>query len=254
MISPPAKALPIRREVARPSVRAAFALGIGLVLTCLAPGAGSQTPEHENSWTLTVTDELGQAVPGAVLLRARSYGAEQHHGADRLAMSPLIIDQRNKRFEPFVSVTAPRRSINFPNSDDIRHHVYSFSRGNAFERRLYRANDAAPVTFSAQGVVALGCNIHDNMQAYVLVTEEPVAGPSDAAGVLRVAGKAPDDDSTLPLWHPLLNTSGEASALPFTRTGAGLTVVLPLTWNDPQAQRSTSELESLLRQFSREDP
>ncbi|MEE4109769.1 MAG: hypothetical protein V2I24_10495, partial [Halieaceae bacterium] len=169
-------------------------------------------------------------------------------------MSPLIIDQRNKRFEPFVSVTAPRRSISFPNSDDIRHHVYSFSEGNAFERKLYRADDAAPVTFSTPGIVALGCNIHDNMQAYVLVTAEPVAGPSDATGVLRVAGRAPDDDAKLPLWHPLLNTSGEATALPFSRSGANITVVLPLTWNDPQAQRSTSDLESLLRQFSREDP
>lgn len=170
-------------------------------------------------------------------------------------MSPLIIDQRNKRFEPFVTVSAPQRPVSFPNSDDIRHHVYSFSEGNAFERKLYRADDAEPVTFTAQGVVALGCNIHDNMQAYVLVTADSVAGPSDARGVIRVAGSAPPADTvTLPLWHPLLNTTGEASSVPLTRADGGATVTLPLTWNDPQERRSRGDLESLLREFSRENP
>jgi hypothetical protein len=114
MIPLPAKALQIRREAAWPGAPAALALVIALAVASLTPAARSEDPGPGNFWTLTVTDEQGQPVPGAVLLQARSYGSGQHHGAGRPTMSPLIIDQRNKRFEPFVSVTAPRRRSVFP--------------------------------------------------------------------------------------------------------------------------------------------
>ena len=225
-------------------------------MATVVPAVRGNDGEPDGLWTLTVFDEQGQPVPGAVLLGARSHPSTPRRGASSAAtMSPLIIDQRNKRFVPFVSVSPPRHPVSFPNSDDVRHHVYSFSAGNAFERKLYRANDAAPVVFATAGVVALGCNIHDNMQAYVLVTEDAVAGPSDARGVIRVAGSAPGaDTATLALWHPLLNTTGEAVAAPLTRAAGAAGVTLPMTWSDPQQPRSRGDLEALLRQFSRDNP
>jgi len=256
MIPPLAKAFLIRRRITPPRVALAAALAAGLVMATLVPAARGENREPGGHWALTVFDEQGQPLQGAVLLGTPSRTSPaQHDASDAGTMSPLIIDQRNKRFVPFVSISSPQRPVSFPNSDDVRHHVYSFSAGNVFERKLYRANEAAPVIFATSGVVALGCNIHDNMQAYVLVTEEPVAGPSDARGVIRVTGRAPAaDTATLPLWHPLLNTTGEAVVVPLTLAAGKASVTLPMTWSDPQQPRSSGDLEALLRQFSRENP
>jgi hypothetical protein len=45
--------------------------------------------------------------------------------------------------------------VNFPNRDNIRHHVYSFSSAKKFELPLYIGTPAAPVVFDKPGVVAL---------------------------------------------------------------------------------------------------
>jgi plastocyanin len=159
------------------------------------------------------------------------------------------VDQRDKRFTPYVSVVAPGTDVFFPNSDDIRHHVYSFSEGNTFERKLYRANEAEPVRFATPGVVALGCNIHDNMQAYVLVEDEPVL-ISDPDGMAAL----PEGARELRLWHPLLGEEKlSASLADMDRNTRGQAVlILPFEWQDPQAPRSANQLESLLKQFSRD--
>jgi plastocyanin len=202
------------------------------------PDTAGDTP------ALRIVDAAGAPVPGAVVFAEGASGAPPGLNS--------AIDQRDKRFVPLVSVVAPGATVSFPNSDDVRHHVYSFSDGNAFERKLYRANDADPVTFDREGVVALGCNIHDNMQAFVLVTARPIHGVSREDGVL--AGYAPSSRQALDVWHPLLNTTGEAVTLAAEVDERGPRVVLPLRWQDPQERRSTTDLEKLLREFSRGTP
>ena len=69
---------------------------------------------------------------------------------------------------------------------------------------LYRGKPYAPVTFDTPGVVTLGCNIHDNMLAYIVVTTAAFFGRTDARGEWSV----PDIRSgryRLRLWHPQLN-------------------------------------------------
>ncbi|MDP5054256.1 MAG: hypothetical protein NWP69_10730, partial [Congregibacter sp.] len=150
---------------------------------------------------------------------------------------------------PYVTVVKPGTEVFFPNSDNIRHHVYSFSAGNAFERKLYRANEAEPVTLESPGIVALGCNIHDNMQAYVLVSDD-VVRLTGATGQVTVH----DNSQTLKVWHPLLGDRPLQISLQELETIAADSYVLrlPFTWNDPQAPRSGEQLESLLKQFSRD--
>jgi plastocyanin len=225
----------------------ALALVLALLVSCVAAAA-----EDSAVAILTIIDETGAPVPGAVVMDDGRRDSRAGTGAQ----TPVVVDQRDKRFEPFVSVSRPGQSVLLPNSDDIRHHVYSFSKGNAFERKLYRANEAEPVQFSVEGVVALGCNIHDTMQAHVLVTSDPVSGPSDDQGRIYLSGPIAGllPEGLVQLWHPMLNGEGFFLTLPISDTGSGPAVRLPFTWSDPQAGRSRGELEALLRQFSREDP
>ncbi|MCX9155043.1 methylamine utilization protein [Niveibacterium sp. 24ML] len=112
-----------------------------------------------------------------------------------------VIDQINKEFVPYVSVVPVGSAVSFPNQDNIRHSVYSFSPAKKFELKLYSGTQAEPVVFDKAGVVALGCNIHDWMIAYVYVTEAPFYGRSDARGNIAFSGIEPGEYE-LRVWHP----------------------------------------------------
>jgi len=112
------------------------------------------------------------------------------------------IDQRAAQFVPRVTVVPVGTPIRFPNSDNVRHQVYSFSAAKRFELPLYAGQPAAAVVFATPGVVELGCSIHDWMLAYVVVVDTPYYGVTDASGRSRI--DAPAGTYTLRVWHPEL--------------------------------------------------
>ena len=57
----------------------------------------------------------------------------------------VVIDQLDKRFVPRVSVVRTGTAITFPNSDRIRHQVYSFSAAKTFSLKLYAGAPQTPV-------------------------------------------------------------------------------------------------------------
>ncbi len=93
-----------------------------------------------------------------------------------------IIDQVNKRFKPAQIVITEGQSVDFPNSDNIRHHVYSFSKAKAFELKLYADTPEHPIKFSQHGVVVLGCNIHDTMIGFIFISTSTDTVTSDQKG------------------------------------------------------------------------
>ena len=116
------------------------------------------------------------------------------------ASSPAIMDQFNKTFVPEMLPIAVGTQVRFPNRDQIRHHVYSFSRPKRFELPLYKGEDAPPVLFDKPGVVKIGCNIHDWMSAVILVV------PNDRFAVTKEDGtfSLPALDAgtyTIAAWH-----------------------------------------------------
>jgi hypothetical protein len=114
----------------------------------------------------------------------------------------------NLAFVPDVLVIPLHSKVLFPNSDAISHQVYSFSSARQFQLPLYRGKTYPPVVFDQPGVVTLGCNIHDNMLAYIVVTSAPYFGRTGADGEWIVPNLPPGKYS-LHLWHPLLNEPQE---------------------------------------------
>src|SRR5579862_7831444 len=119
----------------------------------------------------------GHVLPGAVVT-ARPLDAPARHAAPQRA----VMDQVNRAFEPDLLVIPVGSTIEFPNSDSVSHQIYSFSPAKRFQLPLYRGKPYPPVEFDQAGVVTLGCNIHDEMLAYVMVTDPPTLGGTIGAG------------------------------------------------------------------------
>src|SRR5215212_3927241 len=90
-----------------------------------------------------------------------------------LARRTAIMDQKNRMFIPHVLAVQTGTAVRFPNNDDVRHHVYSFSPAKTFQLPLYKGTPSSPEVFDRAGVATLGCNIHDQMSAFIVVVDTP---------------------------------------------------------------------------------
>lgn len=159
---------------------------------------------HAGSLSATVKDGKGALVSDAVVY------ATSHSVAAR-AKKQAVIDQQDKQFVPYVTAVQVGTSILFPNKDNIRHHVYSFSPAKKFELPLYAGIPAEPVVFDKEGFVTLGCNIHDWMIAYVAVVPTPyfqITGHDGRAALKDL----PAGQYTVEVWQPSLKGSPEKFA------------------------------------------
>lgn len=149
----------------------------------------------------TVTVSVGTASGG--LGQAIIYAIPTGGTAPRQAPRAAIVDQINKEFVPFVVPVQTGASVTFPNRDNIRHHVYSFSPAKVFDLKLYSGVAAKPVIFDKPGPVALGCNIHDWMVGYVYVVDTPWFAKTDQAGAATL--ELPGGEYEFWAWHPWQN-------------------------------------------------
>lgn len=144
------------------------------------------------------------------------------------ALPPAVMDQRQNMFVPGVLAIRVNTQVRFPNSDDVRHHVYSFSPAKKFELRLYHGMTAEPVLFDKPGTVVLGCNIHDSMVAYIYVVDTDFFAVADEQG--KVSINAPAGQYQLQLYHPQMNGNFPESTI---------------TLNESQAVNKTIALDNI---------
>ena len=122
-------------------------------------------------------------------------------------MGARTISQKDLQFHPFILVVSAGTSVAFPNLDSVRHHVYSFSPAKRFELKLFARQQNRSVLFDKPGAVAIGCNIHDQMTAYIDVVDTPWAVVTDAQGNASIAG-LPAGAVSVGVWHPYLRAPG----------------------------------------------
>jgi plastocyanin len=145
--------------------------------------------------SVRVTDAGGQPLADAAVFLespAAKAAAKPKAGVE--------IEQVNRTFLPRVTVVPAGSAISFPNHDTVRHHVYSFSNPKTFDLKLYAGTPTAPVLFDKPGVIVLGCNIHDQMIAWIVAVETPYYGKTDNTGSL-VLNNVPPGSYHLRVWH-----------------------------------------------------
>jgi plastocyanin len=174
-----------------------------LVLAALALAA--RPARADGDIVATVTDDRGAPVADAVVVAVPVDGVMKI-GPHRDA----VVDQVDREFTPKVIAISVGTPVVFPNHDNVRHQVYSFSRAKRFELPLYAGVPAQPIVFDKPGVVVLGCNIHDWMIGYIYVSESPYFAKTGADGKATIAGLAPRD-YVVRVWHLQQDGSEDAT-------------------------------------------
>lgn len=185
---------PARRRLRRPP-RTALLVWCGLITLEAAA----------EPLVVTVREPGGHPVSEAVV-QLRSADARPEVSA-----TAAVIDQVDKQFQPAVSVIPVGTAVSFPNRDDIKHHVYSFSPPKVFQLKLYHGIPAEPVVFDKAGLVTLGCNIHDGMIAHVYVVDAAHYALTDADGVARFPSR-PAGAFQVEAWHYRMDGAGTTMA------------------------------------------
>jgi plastocyanin len=119
------------------------------------------------------------------------------------AKKTAVMDQRNREFIPHVLPVQTGTAVSFPNSDDVRHQVYSFSPAKTFQLPLYKGTPANAIVFDKPGVATLGCNIHDRMSAYIVVVDTPHFGTSGRDGRVSLANVPPGRYAVRVWWEEM---------------------------------------------------
>jgi plastocyanin len=165
-------------------------IGLGALLGALAAGNALGA-----TLVITVLGADGHALPG-VVVTARPLEAP----ARKPEPIKAVMDQMDRAFEPDLLVVPVGSTVTFPNSDSVSHQIYSFSPAKRFQLPLYRGTPYPPVHFDTAGVVTLGCNIHDQMIGYLVVTDAPYYGRTDAKGTW--VGEVTHGRYRISVWHP----------------------------------------------------
>jgi len=168
---------------------------------------------HAAEMHALVRDHKGKFVADAVVLAV----AADPRAALRARAPADAVDQVDKQFVPYVKPIFMGSIVRFPNSDNIRHQVYSFSPAKKFELPLYSGTDAAPIVFDKPGVVVLGCNIHDWMIGYIYVSETPFFAKTGPLGT-AVISDMPAGEYRVRIWHPNMDHGEETTGQLVTLT------------------------------------
>ncbi|WP_075795025.1 hypothetical protein [Massilia putida] len=163
----------------------------------LAAGAAFAAPVE-----VRVQTPAGSPLADAAVLVEPLAGTPPRARTRGPAAKGVAIEQRGREFSPWMTVVQTGTSVDFPNNDTVRHHVYSFSEPKRFEIKLYAGKPGQPIVFDKPGQVDIGCNIHDWMEAHVLVVDTPYFARTGADGRATVAG-VPAGRYRLRVWHPL---------------------------------------------------
>lgn len=154
---------------------------------------------------VNVFDHNGKSLKGIVVYLTSENG--QSTGAN---LKPINIQQKDRKFVPYLAVAQANQSVVFDNLDDITHHIYAVTGPARFSFKLKADKQSKEIALTKQGVVPMGCNIHDWMSGYLLVIQTPFYAITDSSGVVKFKD-LPGGLYQVFAWHPQFDEPEELS-------------------------------------------
>ena len=157
------------------------------------------------------TLDLSDRLKSVVYLESAPRGA-----FETVEPSHAVMDQRGERFVPHVLAITTGTIVDFPNSDDIYHNVFSLSKTRSFDLGRYAAGHSKPVKFDKPGIVRVFCDIHSHMNAFILVFSHPFFAMTDADGRYQI-NNVPAGTYNLVAWNE--GVASEPRSVTVTESG-----------------------------------
>lgn len=159
--------------------------GFRVVLIVLLLPAGSL-------WAGDIVGALPVPKPDRAVVYLENVAGAFHGGQAKM-------DQRGKVFVPYVLPVVQGTTVEFHNSDSLQHNVFGVG-GDEFNLGTYSQGMARDYTFKKVGEVAILCNVHPEMEAYILVLQNPYFSELDSNGKFRIAN-APPGEYAVKAWY-----------------------------------------------------
>lgn len=121
-------------------------------------------------------------------------------GVKAKPLSKVVIDQRNKQFIPRILAIPANTLVEFPNNDSIYHNVFAYYDAKKFDLGMYPRGAKKEVRFEKVGVVAILCNVHPEMSAFIYIVDTPFYAVTDNRGKFQIK-EVPAGEYTLNGWH-----------------------------------------------------
>ncbi len=117
----------------------------------------------------------------------------------------ILMDQKNLTFVPHVLPILVGTTVDFRNSDEVLHNVFCPDKcTNKFNLGSWPKGEKRSFKFDDPGCMAVMlCNVHPEMEAYILTLETPYFAKSDESGNFELIN-VPAGKYTLRIWHERL--------------------------------------------------
>lgn len=129
--------------------------------------------------------------------------------------SHAMMDQKNLKFFPHVLPILAGTTVDFLNSDDVLHNVFT-SNGCADNCNLgsYPKGESRSYTFNNPNcIISVLCNVHPEMEAYIVTLETPYYAVSIEDGSYKIKD-VPEGTYTLKIWHEKYHSSDKIINVP----------------------------------------
>ena len=136
-----------------------------------------------------------------------------------------VIRQREKQFDPPLTIVVKGTTVDFPNEDKIFHNVFSVSRPARFDLGLYKSGTAKSVEMKRAGTVDVYCNIHPEMIAKVKVLDNAYYTITGGDGKFEIPN-VPAGEYPIVAWLP---TGDEAKGTVKVKAGEAAEIKLEVS-------------------------
>ena len=110
-----------------------------------------------------------------------------------------VMDQQNKLFNPYVLPVLVGTTVEFRNSDSLQHNVFGVG-ADEFNLGNWTKGISRQQTFNKPGDVSILCNVHPEMEAHILVLQNPYFARPDKSGKFLISN-VPPGEYVLRAWY-----------------------------------------------------